>query len=423
MTASATTPSIRPAIDPALWPDIADVPRKAARAAIAKALFTRAVGKLPLRVALPGGGVIGGGDASAPLMVLARPEALYQRLGNNGLVGFGEAYMALDWDTDDLAGVLTAFAANVATVIPPSLQRFRKLAVLTQPSSERNSTSNTRSNIARHYDLSNEMFETFLDETMTYSSALFAADGNGGLLAADADLADAQRRKVDRLLDGAGVHAGTELLEIGTGWGELSLRAGERGARVTSLTLSSEQQALAQQRIAAAGLSDRITVELRDYRQQQGTYDAVVSVEMIEAVGFDYWPVYFSTLDRVLKPGGKVGLQAITMPDDRMLASRDTYTWIHKYIFPGGIIPSTESIERNVAADTSLTVADKFAMGPHYAKTLELWRARFEADPAAVDALGFDETFRRMWALYLSYSEAGFRAGYLNVYQYILAKG
>jgi cyclopropane-fatty-acyl-phospholipid synthase len=418
MTATVSTSS-RPTIDPSRWPDIAAVPHKPMRAAIARALFTRAAGRLPLRVELPTGRILGGGGPEAPIMVVARPEALWERLGNSGLVGFGEAYMAKDWDTTDLAGVLTAFAAHVATVIPPALQRFRRLAVLAQPNSERNTSANSRSNISRHYDLSNAMFEQFLDETMTYSSALFeSTDGPGWDL-----LADAQRRKVDRLLDGVGVRAGTELLEIGTGWGELSLRAAARGATVTSLTLSSEQKALAERRIADAGLRDRVTVELRDYRAQEGQYDAVVSVEMIEAVGYDYWPVYFGTLDRLLKPGGKVGLQAITMPHDRMLASRNTYTWIHKYIFPGGIIPSTESIENNVRVDTTLTVADRFAMGPHYAETLRLWRARFEAHAAEIEGLDFDETFRRMWSLYLAYSEAGFASGYLDVYQYILAKG
>ncbi len=423
MTATISAPTYRhAAVDPALWPDIARVPRKPLRATIAKALLTRAAERLALRFQLPGGDLRGGGDASSPLMMVTDPDAVYARLGNNGLVGFGEAYMAGDWDTDDLAGLLTVFAGSVASLVPPRLQGFRRLAVLAQPASERNTTHNSRTNISRHYDLSNDMFETFLDETMTYSSALFEAGPDGALVATEAELADAQRRKVDRLLDGVGVGPGTELLEIGTGWGELSLRAAERGARVTSLTLSSEQRALAQQRIAAAGLSDRVTVELRDYRAQQGQFDAVVSVEMIEAVGYDYWPVYFATLDRLLRPGGRVGLQAITMPHERMLASRNTYTWIHKYIFPGGIIPSTTSIEHNVRTDTSLTVTDAFAFGPSYAETLRLWRARFDGQAAQVEALGFDETFRRMWAFYLAYSEAGFRSGYLDVYQYVLTK-
>ncbi|HEX7354976.1 MAG TPA: cyclopropane-fatty-acyl-phospholipid synthase family protein [Mycobacteriales bacterium] len=402
-------------VDPALWPDVAIVPHRPLRARIAHGLFEHAVRRLRLTVLLPDGRVLGRGG---PVMTVRRPAALESRVGASGLVGFGEAYMAGDWDSDDLAGVLTVFAASVATVVPPWLQRFRRIAVLTQPSSERNSPPNSRRNVSRHYDLSNEMFELFLDETMTYSSALF--DGGTPTWS---DLAAGQRRKIDRLLDGAGVRAGSELLEIGTGWGELALRAAARGAHVTSLTLSSEQKELAERRIAAAGLADHATVVLRDYREQEGTFDAVVSVEMIEAVGFDYWPVYFGTIDRLLRPSGRVALQAITMPHDRMMASRNTYTWIHKYIFPGGIIPSTRSIEDNVRAGTSMRVVDRFAMGPDYAATLRLWRGQFEAHAADVCALGFDETFRRMWSLYLAYSEAGFRSGYLDVHQYVLAKG
>ena len=401
-------------VDAERWPDVAAVPHHPLRARVARSLFRRAVAGLPLRVELPDGQVLGHGG---PTMTVRRPEALYARLGAAGLVGFGEAYMARDWEADDLTGVLTVFASAVTTLVPPWLQSFRRLAVLGQPAGERNTRRNSRHNVARHYDLSNELFELFLDETMTYSCALFAGPGREW-----DDLAAAQRRKIDRLLDGVAVGAGTELLEVGTGWGELALRAAGRGARVTSLTLSAEQKELAERRLAAAGLADRVTVELRDYRAQEGRFDAVVSVEMIEAVGYDYWPVYFAALDRALRPGGRVGLQAITMPHERMLASRNTYTWMHKYVFPGGIIPSTTSVEANVRRDTGLRVLDRFTMGPDYAATLRLWRARFESRAGEVEALGFDETFRRMWSFYLAYSEAGFRSGYLDVHQYVLAK-
>lgn len=408
--------SSRPAtgIDADRWPDVAAVPHRPLRARVARSLFRRAAGRLPLQVELPTGEVLGRGG---PTMTVLRPEALYERIGAAGLVGFGESYLARDWEAEHLADVLTVFASAVSTLIPPRLQAFRGLAVLGQPPGERNTRRNSRRNIARHYDLSNELFALFLDETMTYSCALFTGRGR-----AWGDLAAAQRRKIDRLLDGVGVGAGTELLEIGTGWGELALRAAGRGARVTSLTLSAEQKELADRRIAAAGMADRVSVALRDYRAEEGRYDAVVSVEMIEAVGFDYWPVYFATLDRMLRPGGRVGLQAITMPHDRMMASRNTYTWVQKYVFPGGLIPSTASIEANVRNDTGMRVLDRFTMGPDYAATLRLWRARFESRADEIEALGFDETFRRMWSLYLAYSEAGFRSGYLDVHQYVLRK-
>jgi cyclopropane-fatty-acyl-phospholipid synthase len=192
---------------------------------------------------------------------------------------------------------------------------------------------------------------------------------------------------------------------------------------VHSVTLSVEQRELALERVREAGLEHLVTIDICDYRDVQGTFDAVVSVEMIEAVGYQYWPEYFATLDRHLKPGGKVGLQAITMPHDRMVASRDTFTWIHKYIFPGGLIPSVASIEQSVFAHTSLRITDRFAFGQHYAETLRLWRERFEADADEVAGLGFDDTFRKMWSLYLAYSEAGFASGYLDVYQFVFEKG
>lgn len=317
----------------------------------------------------------------------------------------------------DLVGVLTVLAQNAADLIPRPLQRLRGMWALRQPDALRNTPDGARANIRRHYDLSNELFALFLDETMTYSSAVFR-----GFPAEWPLLAAAQQRKIDRLLDLAAVREGTRLLEIGTGWGELAIRAAQRGARVTTLTLSAEQRALANERIRAAGLADRVSVELCDYREATGRYDAVVSVEMIEAVGEEFWPVYFKALDDRLVPGGRAVVQAITMPHERMVASRDTYTWIQKYIFPGGLLPSTEAIEEVTAAHTSLRVAQRDGFGAHYAETLRLWRERFTERADAVAALGFDAVFRRMWTFYLAYSEAGFRSGYLDVQQTLLTR-
>jgi cyclopropane-fatty-acyl-phospholipid synthase len=283
-----------------------------------------------------------------------------------------------------------------------------------QPGEEQNTVEGSRRNIHRHYDLSNELFATFLDETMSYSAGWFAYGSN--------DLADAQRRKIDAVLDMAGVGPGQHVLEIGTGWGGLAARAAQRGARVTTLTISAEQAHLAQQRLAEAGVADRVQVLLRDYREAHGSYDAIVSVEMIEAVGQRYWPTYFAQLDRLLRPGGRVGLQSITMPHDRMLASRGDYTWIHKYVFPGGLIPSVTAIERNLAEHTTLHVAGRRSLGQDYARTLAHWRRRFLSRWPDVAALGFDDTFRRMWEFYLAYSEAGFRSGYLGVSQLQLTR-
>ncbi len=418
------TESLTPTrVDAAAWPAIATVPTNGFRARIAKGLFEKVVSKLPLHVLLPDGRVLGAGGLEGPVMRMRRPEAFYLRLGESGLVGFGESFMAGDWETDDLAGVLEVFAARVGDLIPPSLQRLRDVALLRHPSSDSQSKANQKRNIERHYDLSNDLFQLFLDETLTYSSALFDGPAAARPTASFGDLADASRRKVDRLLDAAGVTKGSRVLEIGTGWGELALRAAGRGAHVHSVTLSVEQRELALERVRQSGLEDLITIEICDYRDVQGTYDAVVSVEMIEAVGYKYWPEYFEVLDRHLAPGGKVGLQAITMPHDRMVASRDTFTWIHKYIFPGGLIPSVTAIEQAVFANTSLRITDRFAFGQHYAETLRLWREKFENESEAVTALGFDDTFRKMWSLYLAYSEAGFASGYLDVYQFVFEKG
>ena len=324
--------------------------------------------------------------------------------------------MAGEWHANDLAGLLTAFATSVDDLIPSALQRLRPLAVVRHPSSMHNSPTQARTNVAEHYDLSNDLFAQFLDETMTYSSALFETSQPTW-----ADLADGQRRKVDRLLDSARVGPGSRVLEIGTGWGELCIRAARRGAEVHSITLSAEQQRLAQQRVAEAGLSDRVRIELKDYREVDGRYDAVLSVEMIEAVGYPFWPTYFRTLDRLVRPGGRVAIQAITMPHDRMLATRNTYTWIQKYIFPGGMLPSTEAIMSITERHTRLRTVDMYSLQPHYAETLRLWRQRFSERRDAVAALGFDGVFHRMWQLYLAYSEAGFSSGYLDVYQWIFA--
>ena len=293
---------------------------------------------------------------------------------------------------------------------------MRPIALARQPESQRNSRDQARRNISEHYDLSNALFSEFLDETLTYSSALFDT-----LPATPDRLADAQRRKIDRLLDVAGVRPGTRVLEIGTGWGELCLRAAARGAHVRSVTLSAEQQRLARQRVAAAGLTDRVDIDLCDYRDVEGRYDAVISVEMMEAVGYEYWPTYFRTLDALVTPGGRVAIQAITMPHSRMLASRNTHTWIQKYIFPGGLLPSTEAIMAVTGRHTALRTVDMFSLRTHYAETLRLWRERFTAHRNAVSELGFDEVFHRMWELYLAYSEAGFRSEYLDVYQWAFA--
>ena len=410
------------AIDADRWPDVAVAAGSPVRAAIARALFSNAVTRLPIRIATPDGKMHGGGGPDAPVMILRRPREFFRRFGATGLIGFGESYMAGDWDSEDLTGLLTVFAAHAAELIPSWLQTLRGLAVRHQPVADDQSVSGAQRNIQRHYDLSNDLFALFLDETMTYSSALFGAGPDGTPLASAASLADAQRRKIDRLLDRAGVGPGTRLLEIGTGWGELALRAGRRGADVLSITISREQAELARRRIAEAGLASRVQVDLRDYRDVEGQFDAICSVEMLEAVGERYWDAYFSALDTHLAPGGRVGLQTITMGHERMLATRRTYTWIHKYIFPGGLLPSVTAISDSLDRSTRLHITEREDFGAHYAETLKIWREQFATRSEEVSALGFDEVFQRMWNFYLAYSESGFRSGYIGVSQLTLAR-
>jgi cyclopropane-fatty-acyl-phospholipid synthase len=425
---------------PALEPLVRS-PRTAVSTAVARRLFRAAVGRLDVTVVEePTGRRLGRGG---PVMRLHRPDELYARLGRDGLIGFGEAYLTGAWDADDLAGFLTVPAARIDSLVPGPLQRMRALATPRMPGHHRGTEANTRANVAHHYDLSNELFELLLDETLSYSSALFdtslssAGKGPGSVgdhlvatppeptdgadpVVHSADFAEAQGRKIERLLDEAGVTHGSRVLEIGTGWGELAIRAARRGATVHTITLSVEQLELAEDRIAEAGLADRVTVELMDYRALATTgasYDAVVSVEMIEAVGHEFCGTYFETIDQVLAPGGRVAIQAITMPHDRMLATRDGQTWINKYIFPGGFLPSVEVIDQITRDETGLRLTGQLEMGSHYAETLRRWDRRFLAQRAAVLDLGFDDIFMRVWHFYLAYSQAGFASGYLNVSQ------
>lgn len=403
----------RPVVDTTTWPDVAALPRglrAAAAAPVVMSLLRRAARRAGVAVEYAAGTP---SHSESPTMMIADPQAFSRRVGTGGLIGLGESYMAGEWDSPDLVGVLTGFAGIVSTAVPRSLQLLRRAYLAAQPADSDPAVANARRNIARHYDLSNDFFAGFLDDTMSYSAALFDDPETAGW----DDLVAAQHRKIDRLLDEAGVGPGTRLLEIGTGWGELCVRAAARGARIHSITLSEEQRRLALDRVRTAGYADLVDITLTDYREVRGVYDAVVSVEMIEAVGFEYWPSYFATVRRVLRPGGRVAIQAITMPHDRMLASRHTHTWIQKYIFPGGLLPSTEAIIAN-AWVAGLAVTDRYRMGAHYARTLKLWRRRFNTVGLTALPPGGDAVFARMWNFYLAYSEAGFASGYLDVEQF-----
>ena len=333
----------------------------------------------------------------------------------SGDVGFAESYIDGDWSTPDLPALLTLFIANrddveamvYGTWWGSLLYRARHLL-------NRNSRRGSRKNIHAHYDLGNAFYCLWLDPTMNYSSAWFDGDRGG-------DLVQAQRAKVRRTLTECGVQPGQRVLEIGCGWGALAEAAArEFGAEVTGVTLSREQLAWGQQRLADAGLAGALRYQ--DYRDiDDGPFDAVVSIEMFEAVGREYWPGYFETVRRQLKPGGKACIQSITIRDDlfeRYLRSTD---FIQQYIFPGGLLPSPAAF-RAAAARAGLRVVAELDFGLDYAETLRRWRARFLGAEAQVRQLGFDHRFMRIWEFYLGYCEAAFATGNTSVMQFTLQR-
>jgi cyclopropane-fatty-acyl-phospholipid synthase len=338
------------------------------------------------------------------------------RLLLGGETGGGEAYVDGLWSSPDLAGLL-ALAARNRDALALSAGWFRVPAQLARTllhRRRRNNRTGARRNIAAHYDLGNDFYRLWLDETMTYSSAVFETP--------EQSLADAQRAKYRRIADRAGLHAGMHVLEIGSGWGGFALyAAGELGCRVTTITISREQFELARARIAEAGLTDRVDVELRDYRDVTGTYDAVVSIEMLEAVGAAYYRTFFDVCDRSLRLGGRLSLQVITFPDAAYERQRRGANWIQTYIFPGGLCPSLSVIERSTR-DTGLLIRNVTDIADSYVRTLRAWRERFLARAEDVRALGFDERSVRMWEYYLALSEAGFATGVSQDLQIVFEK-
>jgi cyclopropane-fatty-acyl-phospholipid synthase len=360
-----------------------------------------------LTVQLPDGSRRVFGDRDSTLrgeMHIHDLEAL-RRLLIGGEIGGGEAYMDGLWSSPDLVALISLAVANrSALALSKGWWRVpAKAARTVSHRRNRNTRAGARRNITAHYDLGNDFYRLWLDETMTYSSAVFESP--------EQSLADAQRTKYRRMAELAGLERGQHVLEIGTGWGGFALyAAGTLGCRVTSVTISQAQHDLASQRIAEAGLADRVDVQLRDYRDVQGTFDAVVSIEMLEAVGAEYYRDFFALADRSLKPGGRMSVQVITFPHDAYLAQLRGANWIQRYIFPGGVLPSLAAIESSLEG-TQLLVTGVSDIRDSYARTLRTWRTSFFARLDEVRAMGFDERFIRMWDYYLSISEAGFRTG------------
>ena len=342
-------------------------------------------------------------------------EAL-KRILVGGDVGAGEAYMDGLWSSPDLVALISLAVANRhALALSRGWWRTpAKIARSVGHRRNRNTSAGSKRNITAHYDLGNEFYELWLDETMTYSSAVFETPAQS--------LADAQRNKDRAIASDARIQPGDAVLEIGTGWGGFALHAAAQlGCHVTTVTISQAQHDRARKRVKEAELEDLVTVELRDYRDISGTYDAVVSIEMLEAVGAEYYRDYFGAVSRALKPGGKASIQVITFPHDAYEAQLRGANWIQRYIFPGGVLPSLTAIESSLD-DTGLLVTGVRDIRDSYALTLKTWRTSFFEHIEEVRALGFDDRFIRMWEYYLAYCEGGFADRYLGNVQMILTR-
>lgn len=346
-------------------------------------------------------------------------DRAFLRVVLRGEMGGGEAFVAGEWSSDDLVGVLRlVLRATGGRGVESPLTHLARLPALIRHRRAANTLRGSRRNVHAHYDLGNAFYQLFLDpETLAYSCAYFPRPAMS--------LADGQRAKHERLCELLALSPRDHLLEIGCGWGGMAIHAARtRGCRVTAITVSRQQHELATARVAAAGLADRVDIQYRDYRELDGhaapgSYDKLVSIEMLEAVGYEYLPAYFAIAARLLRPGGRFALQSITMPDARFAAYRRRVDWMQTYVFPGSLIPSLGAIAR-AAGPAGLRIERADDVGPDYAATLAAWRARFLAALPAVTALGFDEPFIRTWLMYLAFSEAAFAERTLGDHQLVL---
>lgn len=355
------------------------------------------------------------GELSARIHI--QDPRFYSSAALGGALGAAEAYLAGYWDTDDLTNTLRLFARNSDAVG----EMNRGLAMIGAPIRKainllnRNTRAGSRRNIAAHYDLGNEFFEQFLDETMAYSCGIFEQP--------DSTLLDASLTKFDRICRALRLGPEDHLVEIGTGWGGFAIHAARQyGCRVTTTTISREQFDYAKERIRQERLQDRIELLLEDYRDLSGTYNKLASIEMIEAVGHEYLPAYFAKCSDLLAPDGMMALQAITIPDQRYETYRKSTDFIQKHIFPGGCLPSLEAMCAAVRKGTDMRISHLQDLAPHYARTLAEWRQRFHDRVGRIRSLGADEWFLRSWDYYFSYCEAGFKERQVGVSQIVLSK-
>lgn len=370
-----------------------------------------------LDVTLPDGRsfrVQGAAPGPVAAITLHDPE-IFTRLIREGDVGFLEAYMDGGWSTPDLMAFMDYVHLAKDSLVHgfsggALVQAYERLRFWLKS----NSKAQARRNISYHYDLGNAFYGLWLDDTMTYSSALYKTGQE--------DLEKAQTQKYAAMVDAIGAQPGDHVLEIGCGWGGFAeYAAAERGLKVTGLTISREQYDFAVARMERLGLSDRVTIKLQDYRDETGTYDGIASIEMFEAVGERYWPVYFECVRERLKPGAQATLQVITVPDENFNGYRKKVDFIQKYIFPGGMLPSPEVLRREVER-AGLSVRGSIEFGESYSITMRRWFDSFNARWDKIRALGFDDRFRRMWNLYLTSCAATFHSGNCDVTQITITK-
>lgn len=361
-----------------------------------------------LEIRLPGGDCRLFGDGEHGVTLHVHDEAMFGQVLAKGDIGLTEAYLDGQWDSPDITGLMTLLAANREQLKKAVYGSWRNLlAARIRHWLNNNSRSGSKRNIMAHYDLGNDFYRLWLDPSMSYSAAIYRQ-------ADDGSLETAQHAKYRRILNCLSAEPGQTVLEIGCGWGGFAELAVQHGLKTTGVTLSPAQLEWAQKRVPAADL------RLQDYRDLDEQFDHVVSIEMFEAVGERWWPTYFKTLAKSLKPGGKAVVQSITIRDDIFPEYRRSTDFIQQYIFPGGMLPSRAAF-RAAAAKQGLVVREEFGFGRDYARTLAEWRHAFEARWPDIQKLGFDEPFRRLWRMYLCYCEAGFLAGNIDVVQFELA--
>jgi len=365
----------------------------------------------------PNGTILFGDGAAYPIELRIADARTYTTLATRGTLGAAAAYIDGWWDSDDLVGLFRLLTRNADTMasLDGTLSRWVTWALSWIHRFRRNTIAGSRENIRAHYDLSNEFFALFLDETMAYSGGIFSTPRT--------TLAEASTEKFDRICRLLNLTSRDHVLEIGTGWGGFAIHAVRNyGCKVTTTTISRKQYDFARQRVDAAGLNDRVTVLCEDYRSLHGAYDKLASIEMIEAVGHEFLDTFFRQCSRLLRSNGAMALQTITIPDQRYENYRRSVDFIQQYIFPGGCIPSLSAISVSLrrSSDFGVTRLDDF--GSHYAETLKHWRTHFWRNVDAVRGLGFDERFVRMWHYYLCYCEAGFLDCQIGLAQILLTK-